>query len=91
MNITDITPQQAVRAVFFSIIEQGDWRYLGYEIPDTFIDEDSDNVRVDLSDAIEETLAVLGVDSSAENWGDAADIVLAVLPVLSRFLEDTSE
>ena len=81
------TPR-VVRAVFFHIIDGGDWRYLGY---DDFSGEDPDQVRCDFGDAVETTLETLVMTSNAENCGAVGDIVLGVLPNLRAYFEETSE
>lgn len=87
-RIADITPERAVTAVFFDLIDGGGYEYL---TADDFDDEGPEDARADFANAIESTLAALGVPSNAENCGEAADIVLQHLPALARYLEDTTD
>lgn len=74
--------------VFWSHVEGGDFRYL---IEASFEDEDPDEVRADLSNAVGHTLWLLGLPETAEACGEATDIILARLPALAAFLDKTSD
>ncbi|HRO59383.1 MAG TPA: hypothetical protein PKZ27_02955 [Rhodocyclaceae bacterium] len=88
MKISDIHPHTAILAVFLEHIRDGDFAYLtGVD----FIGADPDDVRIDLSEAVEHVLWSYGLESNAENAGEATDIILDVLPSLSKYLEETTD
>lgn len=78
----------ALAAVFFAYIEDGMYEYLGEDDVDL---EDPDDVRANFADAIEYTLERVHLESTAENCGTVGDLILAKLPALARFLEETSD
>ena len=91
MNLYEenMTVARAITAVFLTVAGNGDWWYLT-RLAD-FDGEDPEDVRCDLANAIEETLETLGIASTAENCGEATNLVLELLPELDQFLQETTE
>lgn len=89
-DISDISPAQAICAVFLVYVRDSDFGYLVDNDLEGFGDENPDDVRCDFNDAIEYTLCELGVNCSAENVGEAGNIVLEWLTDLACYFEETT-
>lgn len=90
MNLKDLTVKQVLQALFFDAA-QDTCLFDVEDDADGWGEHDPEDVRFDLSSCIDEVLYKVGVMNSAENCGEATDMVLEAWPNLAEYLAVTTD
>lgn len=88
----DLTPwpvARVLRTIFWAIAENGYSSLHNFDETDE--DNDPEELREEFDRALSETLNALGFPDTAENLGEAADIVLECWKPFNTYLAETTE